>query len=133
MYQLDTDTLSYAVRGDADILERFLDAGPTPCFVSAITLYELRFGIERSRRRATLAAGFATIQDMLFVLPVDAAVAEAAAVIRAESEADGRVAGAIDPITAATACVHSLILVTHNTRHFSQVPGLQLQDWKQPG
>jgi tRNA(fMet)-specific endonuclease VapC len=33
---------------------------------------------------------------------------------------------------AATAIVHDLILVTHNTRDFQNIPGLRLEDWLQP-
>lgn len=130
MYLLDTDTLSYAVRGDGDVLDRFLDAGPTPCFISALTWYELLFGIERSARRPTLLAGLETIRELIIALDVDARVAEAAAVIRAEAAASGRVAGPIDPLIAGTARVHDLVLVTHNTRHFEHIPGLRLEDWK---
>ncbi|MCC7474350.1 MAG: type II toxin-antitoxin system VapC family toxin [Pirellulales bacterium] len=37
-----------------------------------------------------------------------------------------------DLMIAATALVHDLTLVTHNTRDFQHVPGLRLEDWLQP-
>jgi predicted nucleic acid-binding protein len=35
----------------------------------------------------------------------------------------------MDTQIASHALVESLILVTHNTRHFENVPGLKLEDW----
>ena len=37
-----------------------------------------------------------------------------------------------DLIIAATALVHDLTLVTHNTRDFQKIPDLRLEDWLQP-
>lgn len=34
-----------------------------------------------------------------------------------------------DLFIAATALVHGLTLVTHNTRHFQNVPHLAVEDW----
>jgi predicted nucleic acid-binding protein len=34
-----------------------------------------------------------------------------------------------DLFIAATALVHGLTLVTHNTRHFQNLPGLEVADW----
>jgi predicted nucleic acid-binding protein len=42
----------------------------------------------------------------------------------------GQLIGGNDMQIAATALAHGLILVTHNTREFSRVPGLQLEDWQ---
>jgi predicted nucleic acid-binding protein len=33
---------------------------------------------------------------------------------------------------AATALVHDLTLVTHNTKHFTPIPDLRLDDWLTP-
>ena len=33
-------------------------------------------------------------------------------------------------VIAATACAHDLILVSHNTREFSRVVGLKIEDWE---
>lgn len=38
----------------------------------------------------------------------------------------------IDLMIAAVALVHDLTLVTHNTKHFRNVPGLRLEDWLVP-
>lgn len=130
MYQIDTDILSYAVRGDAHVLRAFRDAGESPCFVSTLTLYELAFGIERSPRRVTLRRGFEAVRDLIIALPVCEAVAAEAARVRAQGESRGMVVGAVDPVIAGTALVHDLTLVTHNTKHFAHVDGLRLADWK---
>ena len=37
--------------------------------------------------------------------------------------------GELDTQIAAHALAEGLTLVTHNTRHFDQVPGLQIKDW----
>lgn len=40
--------------------------------------------------------------------------------------------GDADLIIAATALEHGRVLVTGNTAHFAWVPGLRLEDWRQP-
>jgi predicted nucleic acid-binding protein len=42
----------------------------------------------------------------------------------------GRPIGPNDLLIAAIACANTLTLVTHNTREFSRVPALQLDDWE---
>ena len=37
--------------------------------------------------------------------------------------------GPLDTQIAAIALVHNLTLVTHNTRHFSRIPDLAIEDW----
>ena len=41
----------------------------------------------------------------------------------------GTLIGELDTQIAAHALAEGLMLVTHTTRHFDQVPGLQLEDW----
>ena len=77
-----------------------------------------------------LEKGFGRIIDLLRPLPVDEMVALEGARVRSELESMGRTVGQIDPLIAATARVHGLTLVTHNTKHFEHVPGLEIEDWK---
>jgi tRNA(fMet)-specific endonuclease VapC len=49
--------------------------------------------------------------------------------IRLDLRRRGQYIGDTDMFIAAMALSHGAILVTHNTKHFSRVDGLQLEDW----
>ncbi len=67
----------------------------------------------------------------LFVsLPFDDVTALTYGRIRAELAANGTPIGPNDFQIAAIALTHNLILVTHNTREFSRVSGLVIEDWE---
>lgn len=67
--------------------------------------------------------------DPFRCLDVTRAVADRYGEIRHDLEVKGQVIGPFDLILAATALVHNLTLVTHNTGEFSRVEGLQHEDW----
>ncbi|WP_442921628.1 PIN domain-containing protein [Microcoleus sp. Aus8_D2] len=50
--------------------------------------------------------------------------------IRAQLAASGTPIGPNDLLIASIALANNLILVTHNTREFSRVEGLRLEDWE---
>ncbi len=61
------------------------------------------------------------------LLPFDLACALAAGEIQARLRRERQPIGTVDIQIAATALVHSLVVVTANHRHFSRVPGLDLK------
>ena len=63
-------------------------------------------------------------------LPFDGTAAEVYAVIRAHLASNGTPIGPYDLQIAAIALADGLTLVTHNTREFSRVLGLLLDDWE---
>jgi len=63
-------------------------------------------------------------------LPFDEAAHIQAAQIRADLARVGTPIGPYDLLIAAIARAHSVILVTHNTREFERVAGLNLEDWE---
>jgi tRNA(fMet)-specific endonuclease VapC len=72
-------------------------------------------------------------QDFLnqFVsLPFDDQAATIFGNIRAQLAAQGTPIGGYDLQIAAIALTNNLILVTHNTREFSRIPELKLEDWE---
>ena len=62
-------------------------------------------------------------------LEVTLEVADRYGQIRHDLESKGRVIGPFDLLLAATALVHNLTLVTHNTDEFGRVAGLRIEDW----
>jgi tRNA(fMet)-specific endonuclease VapC len=64
-------------------------------------------------------------------LPFDDKAARKFGNIRADLAKAGTPIGPYDLQIAAIALVNRLILVTHNTREFSRIAGLKLEDWEQ--
>lgn len=63
------------------------------------------------------------------ILEVTVEVAERFGRLQAGLLDTGRPAPGMDLMIAATALVHDLTLVTHNTQDFENVPGLRIEDW----
>jgi tRNA(fMet)-specific endonuclease VapC len=52
--------------------------------------------------------------------------------VRAAIESAGTPIGTMDLLIAAIALANDLVLVTHNTKEFSRVPGLHVEDSEAP-
>ena len=129
MWMLDTDTCSYILREhSAQVLER-LDAVPRDqVALSSVVCAELRYGAARVKSKKLAA----TIEGWLALFTIVAWDDEAAtsyARIRAAVEEKGKPIGNLDLLIAAHAIARGATLVTNNTRHFAQVPGLPIVNW----
>jgi len=127
-YMLDTDTVSYAIRGEGQVAARLLEHQPSEVCISSITLAELRFGAEskRSQRLHRSINGF--IADVA-VVPFDQAAADRFALAAAALARRGEPIGTFDTLVAAHALSLGLAVVTNNTKHFSRVAGLTVENW----
>ncbi len=131
MFILDSNIISYYLRGEPQIVPRLQALAPADIGVPAIVEYELRYGLLRLPPKAAehrLAALTALLRP-LQILPFDSECAAHAARIRVELEVAGTLIGPHDTLIAATALRHQATLVTRNVREFSRVTGLQWLDW----
>ncbi len=131
MLILDSNIISYYLRGDPQIVPHLQTLAPAEVGVPAIVEYELRYGLLRLPQEAAkprLAALMQLLQPMQR-LPFDSDCATHAARIRAELEAAGTPIGPHDTLIAATALRYQATLVTRNVREFSRVPGLKWLNW----
>ncbi len=135
MLVLDTNTISYYFRGDAQVVPRLQALRPTELGVPAIVEYELRYGLLRlpPEAAAPRLAALAQLLRPMHMLPFDSECAAHAARIRAELEAAGTPIGAHDVLIAATTLRHQATLVTRNVREFCRVPGLSWVNWHAVG
>ena len=127
-YMLDADTVSYALRGEGDVAGRLLEHRPSDLCISSITLAELRFGAEAKGSQKLRRAIRAFVKDVT-VVSFDESAAETFAVIGAGLARRGEPIGALDTLVAAHALSLGLTMVTNNTRHFSRVSGLTVENW----
>ncbi len=129
-YMLDTDTCSYIMRRASDTLLRRLRKTPvSDVCISVITKSELLFGVEISPRRQHDQAALEAFLRYVEVLDFPDEAASHYANIRGYLKAHGSMIGANDLLIAAHARSLGLILVTNNTREFTRVPKLKIENW----
>ena len=130
-YLLDTNIVSYFVKGISDDLTTRMESGFNlqNIAISVITRAELRFGLEmmdaKDRRRTRISL----LLDDLPALPWTTEAADLFGEIKAKLQRKGTPIGELDTQIGAHALAEGLILVTHNTRHFELIPHLKLEDW----
>ena len=90
------------------------------CCVTAITAYELLFGVARARRQIGEDALLGTMQT----LPLDIAAARRAAQLHDQLIRYNKDIGIKDVLIAAICLEHKLPLLTLNQEHFGRVPEL---------
>jgi tRNA(fMet)-specific endonuclease VapC len=126
---IDSTVLIHVERTSVSPSALALELGE-PGAMSAITLSELLFGLERaatsdqkSRRQTFIEAA---LEDFP-VVPFDEAVARIHARIWAQLVTSGQAIGTHDFMIAATALTYDYALLSDNVREFSRVPGLTVR------
>ncbi len=101
--------------------------------ISVITVMEIVKGfhkLQREDRIQQFLAGLTTVE----LLSLDAQSAELAGRIYADLERSGQPIGRADPMVAAIALRHGLVLVTGNLAHYQRIQNLgyalRLENWK---
>lgn len=127
-FMLDTDTVSFALRGQGRVATRLLDHRPSEICISSITLAELRYGADmrRSRKLHRLIDAFS---EAITVMPFDAVAADRFGTVAASLARKGAPIGGFDTLIAAHALALRLTLITNNSRHFDRVAGLKTANW----
>ena len=128
-YLLDTNICIYLMKeASPSVARRFAALRVGDVGMSAITLAELRYGVEadavhRKRNEKALDA----LLEEIPAVPFDASAAASYGVIRAAVR--DRKRDALDRLIAAHAISADLILVTNNTSDFEGYPDLRVENW----
>ena len=127
-FMLDTDTVSWALRGQGAVSARLLDYRPSQLCISSITLAELRYGADAKGSRR-LHGLISTFIESVGVMPFDQAAAHRFGGVASALAKRGEPIGTFDTLIAAHALSCGVTLVTNNTKHFQRVAGLELANW----
>ena len=131
MRVLDTDVCIELLRGNTQVRERrrqALDRVAT----TWVTACELAYGAANSERPEANLNLVTEFLSSLRILNFNFAAAELFGRNKARLRRAGNTVADADLMIAAVAQSHGAILVTGNTRHYTRVEGLRLEDWIRP-
>ncbi|MCI0703198.1 MAG: type II toxin-antitoxin system VapC family toxin [Planctomycetia bacterium] len=138
MFLLDTNALSDLLKDHAKILARLRavpqDRPVVTSIISRIEILEGRFAsIKKAANREELLIAMERLTrdeerlDTLDILQVSEAVADQFEVLRTNKKL--KKIGRSDLLIACIALAHGATLVTRNTKDFTGIPGLTLENW----
>lgn len=137
MICLDTNAIVASINRPASPVRARINRaveGGVPVAIPTVVLFELWYGVIKSRRRQNNADALADfLAGPVRLLDFDAEDAREAGDIRAALERAGTPIGPYDILIAAQARRRGATLVTANEREFARVPGLMREDWSVAG
>ena len=131
IYLPDTNAcIKYINQKDSIILQKFAIISRQDIVLCDIVKFELYYGAYKSSRKTHNLNVLKEFFSEFISLPFDERAIIKAAEVRAILATKGTPIGPYDLQIAAIALVNDLILVTHNTREFSRIEGLKIEDWE---
>ena len=127
-YILDTDTwIEYFHRRNG-VEKHIADTPADQIYASEVSIAELTYGALHSKAVEKHLQETQEIQDTFTILPLGDWTRDYAE-IRQALTSKGLVVGDFDILIAVTARHFGLTVVTHNIRHFCQIPDIKCFDW----
>ncbi len=127
-YLLDTNICIYFLKGRFDLDKKIEKAEIENCFISEITVAELKFGVANSDNKIENKRAIDAFVGKFTVLPIFNALD-----IYAEEKARLRKAGLLiddfDLLIGATAIANRLTLATRNVADFGRLQGIEIENW----
>ncbi len=132
-YLLDTNTVSFLMRGDAHVRQRLTSCSRADVYLCQPVIAEIEYGLARlgrSARATRLRRRFDVFLAELVRAPWTDDVSRAFGAIRSDLERRGMRLEDFDVAVAAHAVVLAGVLVTDNVAHLKRVSGLAVENWR---
>ena len=136
IYLLDRNAVAAVMWGEpGPVLERLRAAAAEDATIAvpAIVLFEIRYGIARSRRKREDAERLRTFLSGIRIVGFDTNDAAIAGELRAALEAARTPIGLSELFTAAQALRLGATVATTSPGEFAAIPGLSCRDWSGAG
>ena len=131
-FLLDTNIVSAYLKRPGGLAHRFTQYSGR-LYVSSIALAELYvWAFGKADPSSRLSAVEVMLRDEVTRLDFDDDCAKRFGQLRVDLQRCGVAVNPVDLLIASVALVYDLSLVTNNTVHFQNIPGLRLDDWLTP-
>lgn len=127
-YLLDTNICIFFLKGLYDLNKKIAEIGEHNCFISEITVAELKFGIENSKTPETLRKIVEAFIPKFAVIPIYDSL-DIYAKEKAKLKRTGLSIDDFDILIGSTAINHKMVMVTNNVEHLNRLENIIIEDW----
>ncbi|RKR05969.1 tRNA(fMet)-specific endonuclease VapC [Flavobacterium sp. 90] len=128
-YLLDTSISVFFLRGKLDLDKMVKKVGLENCYISEITVAELRFGAENSNDPVKSNKAVDIFLKGLTIIPIFGSI-KRYAIEKVRLRKIGKpINDEFDLLIGVTAVENRLILVTDNTKDFMLLNGIEMENW----
>ena len=128
-YLLDTNICVYFLRGKMDLDKTMKEKGRENCYISEITVFELRFGAENSDDVVRSHKAVDDFIDGLSIIPIYSSVKRYAKEKVRLRKMGKPMHDEFDLLIGVTSVENKLILVTDNITDFQNIEDIKIENW----
>lgn len=129
-YFLDTNIISYIIKGKyPKIIEHLKKIPSQSIVIPAIVKAELDYGARNSGNYDKLIIPYMQFLEPFDIKDFDSDASYYYGLVRQSLSEKGTPVGPNDLIIAATVLANNGTLITHNTKEFSRIEDLRIEDW----
>ncbi len=128
-YLLDTNICVFFLRGKLNLNEIIKDKGKENCFVSEITVFELRYGAENSENPTKSHKAVDLFVNGITVIPIYSSIKKYANEKVRLRRIGKPMNDEFDLLIGVTAIENKLTLVTDNEKDFVNIEGIKIENW----
>jgi len=127
-YLIDTNICIYFIKGKYNLKKKFEKIDPDNCFISEITLAELKFSVENSEKKEKNQKTLYNFLAGVKIVPIFHSL-DLYAKQKTQLRKTGTPIDDFDLLIGVTSVTHNLVMVTNNTNHFKRIKNIVLEDW----
>jgi tRNA(fMet)-specific endonuclease VapC len=110
------------------LYEKILEVGEDNCFISEITVAELKYGIENSKTVEAMRTIVEAFIQKFFIIPIYNSI-DIYAGEKARLRKRGSLIDDFDILIGSTAIANNMVMVTNNVAHLSRLENIIIEDW----
>ena len=128
-YLLDTNICVFFLRGKMDLDKTMREKGRENCYISEITVFELRFGAENSGDILKSHNAVNNFINGISIIPIYGCIKRYAKEKVRLRKMGKPMHDEFDLLIGVTSVDNRLTLVTDNTTDFQNIEGIQMENW----
>lgn len=128
-YLIGTNIIIYRLKNLGNVNANFLRNKDKHMSLSVVSYGELVFGAKKSKAVEKNMETVNAIKVIFPLIEITSEIMNTFGEIKAYTQKIGKTIDDMDLLIAATAITNDFTLVTHNTKHFENIPNLKIEDW----